>query len=146
MEQCLLLSSGSNLHSAWAWEGAGLSEVYIQEALTASHPLGTFNYHQKATCSRLFGFCFVSSWLQIWGGDFLLRRGAGVEWGDKNWRKPKVLGLKCLSQRSLCVVGGWIGSSLCWMCTAGITLCWPQGGADERAAQVTFSVQGFRII
>lgn len=58
MEQCLLLSSGLYLHSASAREGTKLSEFYIQEVLTASHPLGTFNYHQKATFSHWFGFCF----------------------------------------------------------------------------------------
>lgn len=37
-----------------------MSEVYILEAVTASHPLGTFNYHQKAAFSRV-ALAFVVS-------------------------------------------------------------------------------------
>lgn len=100
MEQCLLLSSGFCLHWTWAWEGARPSKVYILEALTAPHPPVTFNYRQKAAFSRV-GLAFVLFQADCKFEVVILfsRREVGVEWGDKNWRRPKVLGLKCLSQR-----------------------------------------------
>lgn len=102
MEQCLWLSSGS--------VGTELG-VHILEALTASRPLGTLNHLPKATLSRVaLAFVLFQALCRAELVVLFSRREVGVEWGDKIWRKPKVLGLKCLSQRRrrewVCVLGG----------------------------------------